>query len=462
MILLLAAALAGEPERLASEPERLAESVSLFVLPFDASFDFDHRPDLEPRNPFGGGDPPAASPEVRETAFGLQLFPRLFFDRRRDTTTRTDVVYARGSPGVGIEDDRETLLVNASMIGELGIDQRHWTPASVFVGGRAELSSSHRWRRERTSLEAQDPTRSATLGALMGVGVGYGRLLDRTMATRLSKLERALIDDGVLAGPMGDDVRRAVADAWFARNNRLGSLQLVEETERILDEAGLLLRPFDLRAGYLTRNVVDDHRLVTFREGVEVALWADVLLDGDLEGPDAVGAFVASPVLQIEQSTLMSPDESLSWEAEAGVLLQRRIVSSGLESYDPFVLEDHAYLDAAHLRVGMSWFRAFYNSDLDRRGQVQLGVDLQTAMGFKGRTRVSLPARMYGRSSVSLEGERSSLSGSAFGEYAFVLDRQSQLVIRASVAASAAEQPAVAGTLSVSLRMGVVQARWSR
>ncbi|MBI3178443.1 MAG: hypothetical protein HYZ27_02205, partial [Deltaproteobacteria bacterium] len=135
------------------------------------------------------------------------------------------------------EDRSRQLIVTADAIGEI----RFYAGPKLYGLGTAAFATQVRY----LGIEKADgmPLRDARFATdlQLGLGGGYGRILDVGTRLRVRQLEELLRGARSLGRPIDDEVARRLQAAWWAlRRDRTGYRQLVA-TVAILREAGVLL-----------------------------------------------------------------------------------------------------------------------------------------------------------------------------------------------------------------------------
>jgi hypothetical protein len=135
--------------------------------------------------------------------------------------------------------------------------RRPWEQAFVFVQAAADplgFGIEYQSRDDRTEQWGQ-------ARAVLGAGFGVGRLLDIGPRLRLLKLERMLLDHGLLAGPIPKAVGDRILLTWFALRDALGSQEQLFYTFKLLHQAGLLQGEPSLSATYDFLAIFDDPQI---------------------------------------------------------------------------------------------------------------------------------------------------------------------------------------------------------
>ncbi|MCB1008007.1 MAG: hypothetical protein KDB94_03835, partial [Acidobacteria bacterium] len=112
--------------------------------------------------------------------------------------------------------------------------------------------------------------RWVAVDAQVGLGVGYGRVLDVGTRMRVARIATALARSRSLGRPIDDATAAKLQRAWWGLRGELGAHRRLTTTVAILREAGVLLGEPDAeqriaaarsRADATTRPLIDNERL---------------------------------------------------------------------------------------------------------------------------------------------------------------------------------------------------------
>jgi hypothetical protein len=116
----------------------------------------------------------------------------------------------------------------------------------------------------------------------LGLGAGYGRVLDVGVTLRLKRIEAVLRRARLLGRAINAEVARRIFSAWWALSGELGSRRRLLATIQLLREAGVLLADPPPSITYELLRVLEDGQLDQRFEGFELRVgvgetfvWAD-------------------------------------------------------------------------------------------------------------------------------------------------------------------------------------------
>ncbi len=166
-------------------------------------------------------------------------------------------------------DDRSrALIVDADAIGEI----RFYGGSKLYGLGTAAFATQIQYLGIEKAMGT--PLRDVRFASdvQLGLGGGYGRVLDVGTRLRLRQLEQRLRHDRALGRPIDDDVARKLQAAWWAlRRDRTGFRQLAA-TVSILREAGVLLGEPLAATTYELLEVLRDPSFDGRADGLDVQL----------------------------------------------------------------------------------------------------------------------------------------------------------------------------------------------
>ncbi len=117
-------------------------------------------------------------------------------------------------------------------------------------------------------------TREFLLGADLhvGIGGGYGRVIDIGAALRLRRIEQVLERSRMLGRPITPDLAERILRRWWSLRGEVGSHDRLTATVAMLREAGVLLGEPDASTSYKILQVLEDGQLNHRLRGIDVNL----------------------------------------------------------------------------------------------------------------------------------------------------------------------------------------------
>jgi len=106
----------------------------------------------------------------------------------------------------------------------------------------------------------------------VGAGPGYGRVVDTGPRLRLARIQRVLLEAGLLSAPIPAAVADQLLYAWYELRNHVGSHARLGHTLRILHRAKLLKGAPSAAVTYRLIRALDDPQFDLRREGFLVRL----------------------------------------------------------------------------------------------------------------------------------------------------------------------------------------------
>ncbi|HET6343470.1 MAG TPA: hypothetical protein VFH51_01005, partial [Myxococcota bacterium] len=136
-------------------------------------------------------------------------------------------------------------------------------PVPLHVFGQLDIDGAGAsWQRS-----AGTDTAAAAVPAHATLGAGVGRIYPIDPRVRLAKLEKMLLQDGIITQPIPAPVARTIFLAWWATRDALGYQQPLLYTLKALDEAGLLTGAVNQGTVYRFGRIFLDSQIVTRRQG---------------------------------------------------------------------------------------------------------------------------------------------------------------------------------------------------
>ncbi len=136
----------------------------------------------------------------------------------------------------------------------------------------AQLSGGAGYGLALTARPGADDRLAVAGNLSVGLGPGYGRVVDAGPVLRLKRVRDVLEQAGLLSGPVPAAVASELMYAWYALRHRLGSHARLGHTLRILHRAKLLRRAPGAAVTYRLIRALDDPQLDWRREGFMVRL----------------------------------------------------------------------------------------------------------------------------------------------------------------------------------------------
>lgn len=219
----------------------------------------------------------------------------------------------------------------------------------------------------------------------VGLGVGYGRMLDVGEALRLRRIERVLRRARVLGRPITADLAERIMSAWWSLRGELGAHRRLVVTVAMLREAGVLLGEPDAGTSYEILQVLLDGQLTHRLRGFDAHLGvSESFLYRDDETPTEDGR-IESVLAKLRYGR---QNESGAHELQAECNARYRILG---EDTDPAPWE---------ASVAAAWRHYRYGRHLDPIGALEIaaeaaasddgiddliGMDLSVATRLAGR-----------------------------------------------------------------------------
>jgi hypothetical protein len=237
------------------------------------------------------------------------------------------------------------------------------TPGAIFAGVDAALGLGL----TAAKIETNTPMNmdyedfAPEMAVNLGVGVGYGRILDVGVTMRLRRVEAVLRRARLLGRPVNPDVARRIFSAWWALSGEIGVRHRLVATIQLLRDAGVLLSDPPPAVTYEILRVLEDGQLDLRFEGMELRagvgetfVYHDPIPQADdlelerietayhrgLYGKQLAGG--SNEIIGATQAVYRLSGDPGFWSAQAEVV----------------------------------WRRFFYGSAWDPRGALQLGVTL--------------------------------------------------------------------------------------
>ena len=311
-----------------------------------------------------------------------------------------------------------------NVAGQAAADARFYAgkPGGIFghLDGALALGAS------ATVVKAVDPAAmdfkdfAPTLSVLVGVGVGWGRILDVGVTLRLRRIERVLRENRLLGRPIHDDLARKIFSTWWALRGEVGVRHRLLATLALLREAGVLLQDPDPATVYALVRVLEDGQL-----------------DGRLDGLDArIGVaetFAGADPAPMADDVEWSRTEAAFLLARVGRQLRggaQEVVGTARATYKLAGDGPGFYTAGAEA----TWRRWFYGGAWDPRGALELGAsaalsnldrdnaDAASRIGAEvGYLFVpSRASRLRASAEVALEGDEMFVGVAIEGTYGFL------------------------------------------
>jgi hypothetical protein len=254
----------------------------------------------------------------------------------------------------------------------------------------------------------------------LGLGVGYGRILDLGEALRLRRIEMALEESRALGRPITGDLAEKIMRAWWALRGEQGAHKRLVATVKILREAGVLLGEPDASTTYKILQILVDGQLDHRLDGFDVRLGVAesyLVRDDDRVGYDdgrietvlvraRYGMQMRSTVQEIvgegsARLRVLADDGVPSpWTAVAAAAWRRYVYSDAFDPIGAFEVrgevglsdDDNGMMSSTASRVGggIGWiwspsrasqFRLSADASLES-GEIFLGASFEAVYGF--------------------------------------------------------------------------------
>lgn len=218
----------------------------------------------------------------------------------------------------------------------------------------------------------------------VGLGVGYGRMLDVGEALRLRRIERVLRRARVLGRPITADLAERIMSAWWSLRGELGAHRRLVVTVAMLREAGVLLGEPDAGTSYEILQVLLDGQLTHRLRGFDAHLGvSESFLYRDDETPTEDGR-IESVLAKLRYG---KQSESGAHELVAECNARYRILG---EDTDPTPWEASAAAAWRHYRYGRHFdpvgaLEIAAEAAISNDGFDPAVVDLSTAGRLAGR-----------------------------------------------------------------------------
>lgn len=198
-------------------------------------------------------------------------------------------------------------------------------------------------------------------------GVGLGRVLNVSPATRLRKIEKYLLERKYISRSIPTDVGNTILLHWYELRNEVGYYKHIAYSLKILQERGFLERSLDYRATYAIQQMIRDGQLNRRDEGwmaaafLNINPWVSVDRHTDVDHMEWLGTGII-----YNYSRVLSEDNVFSVE--------------GTLHADPGVMDSPLSWLVFNTNPSYSYY--FYNEYMDPLGSLRVGGWFQLGTAF--------------------------------------------------------------------------------
>jgi len=198
-------------------------------------------------------------------------------------------------------------------------------------------------------------------------GVGFGRVLNVSPATRLRKIEKYLLERKIISRSIPGDVANTILLHWYELRNEVGYYKHIAYSLKILQDRGFLERSLDYRATYAIQQMIRDGQLNRRDEGwmaaafLNINPWVVVDRYSDVDHMEWLGTGII-----YSYSRVLNEDNVFSVE--------------GTLHADPGVMDSPLSWLVFNTNPSYSYY--FYNEYMDPLGSLSVGGWLQLGTAF--------------------------------------------------------------------------------
>ncbi|MCE9573376.1 MAG: hypothetical protein K8W52_09480, partial [Deltaproteobacteria bacterium] len=195
----------------------------------------------------------------------------------------------------------------------------------------------------------------------VGLGVGFGRVLDVGSRVRVRRIEAVLTASRSLGRPIDAALARKLQAAWWSQRGARSAHPMLVATVQLLREAGVLLGEPDASTTFDLLEVLRDGQLDDRRAGYDVQL---IFGEGYLrreDDPPVDSGRVEQLILRAAYARQLSGDTS---DVTADLVAKRRMFPGDMQAA-PWVAT-----------AGARWRKFVYSDHAEPRGALDIGVQL--------------------------------------------------------------------------------------